>query len=170
MSKGENIASLFRTVGVILGGVVLSFVLAVVLTMTIAPHTGRLLGYQMGWIPLPTTSSRIEVAHQIRINTFVVRWIITPLIGVGVGLFVGLFQKSRPGLVAAICLMPETWRTIVPLLFYRISKATVPDLLSISCSILVAIAVWRFRNKKKPANDRPGGDQSVSLTSTCAPL
>jgi len=134
----------------------LSFVLAAVLTMTLAPDAGRLLGYQMGWIPLPASPSRIEIARQISTNRFVVRWVITPLVGVGVGLFVGLLQRSKPGLVAAICLAPTTWKgSYYPIRFYPYplivrAQIVAPDFLSILCAILVAVGTWRLLNRKKP--------------------
>ena len=156
MRKGETLSSLARTGSVLAGGVLLSVVLGSVLTMTLAPDAGRLLGYQMGWVPFPASPSRIEIARQLRMNTLVVRWVITPLVGVGVGLFVGLLQRSRPALAAAICLAPTTWKgSYYPIRFYPyplIERAQIvaPDFLSILCAILVAVGIWRLRNRKKP--------------------
>lgn len=156
MRNSETISAAARTAGVIFGGVVLSFLLVVGLMWVLAPDTPKLVAYQLGLLPPPTTHAEIaDLTHRIRVNWIVTRYIIGPLMGIGVGLFVGLLQRSRPGLTAAICVLPETWKTAVSVVFYRVPvvervEVIGRNLLPICCSILVAVAIWRIRNRRKP--------------------
>jgi len=155
MTNRQTLASLARTAGVICGGALLSFLLVVGLMWVLAPDTPKLVAYQLGLFPPPTTPAEIaDLTRRIRVNGIVTRYIIGPLMGIGVGLFVGLLQRSRPGLTAAICMLPDTWKTALSVVSYGVpvvqrAEIIVRNLLPIFCSILAAIAIWRIRNRKK---------------------
>jgi len=94
-----------RTVAVFVGGVALSFLVTAMLVGALMPHYGELI---VALFNTPPNSPKwhdlwIQWQHFTRIGVYV----IGPLTGLAVGIFVGMAQRNRPVPLALCCLAPE---------------------------------------------------------------
>ena len=100
-----------RTLGVFSVGVVLSIVVPILLMYFLQPHFNQLMA-RVFTTP-PNSPDWDETWSALRRSAAISTYIIDPLAGLTVGLFVGLFQRERPAIVAASCLLPEFFRGLL---------------------------------------------------------
>ena len=94
---------MLRTAVVLVVGVFLSFVLLSLAGYVLASHVGLAHGLsEASRSPSECSSCGTQFVRAGLWSRFVVE----PIIGLGVGLFVGIFQKKRVGLIAVGCLIP----------------------------------------------------------------
>jgi hypothetical protein len=94
-----------RTVVVLLGGVVLSVVVPIVLEYLLQPNANLWLA--KAFTTSPDSPEWREIWPKFRESAAISTYVIAPLAGLSVGIFVGLFQMNRPIIVTTSCLMPE---------------------------------------------------------------
>jgi|SRR5271155_63783 hypothetical protein len=94
-----------RTVIVLLGGVALSFAVAALLAHFLTPDAGKLIGWMFA--ALPSNPQWPEVSSRWHHVSVISSYVIPPLTGLAVGLFVGLLQMRSAAVVAACCLLPD---------------------------------------------------------------
>jgi ABC-type glycerol-3-phosphate transport system permease component len=94
-----------RTLGVFLVGVVLSIVVPILSMYFLQPHFNQLIA-RVFTTP-PNNHDWDEIWSALRRSAAISTYIIEPVAGLAVGLFVGLFQRERPAIIAAGCLIPE---------------------------------------------------------------
>jgi hypothetical protein len=97
--------SIMRTVAVFIGGAILSFVVSAVLVTVLLPNSGELI---VAMFKTPRNSPNwndlwTQWQHMARITVFV----IGPLIGIAVGVFVGLLHRRNAMLLAVCALVPD---------------------------------------------------------------
>lgn len=94
-----------RTAVIVVSGVLLSFLIGGVLTSVLLPNAGQLIVTMWN---TPASSSRWdELWTQWQQAGRTITYLIKPLVGVALGVFVGLLQKHRVVLVATTCLVPD---------------------------------------------------------------
>lgn len=96
---------MIRTAAVFLGGVVLSLVASAVLVTVLLPNSGELI-VKMFNTP-PTSPKWNELWIQWQHATHITVFIIGPLVGIAVGVFIGLFQRRNAVLLAIFALVPD---------------------------------------------------------------
>jgi hypothetical protein len=96
---------MMRTVAVFIGAVLLSFIVSAVLATVLLPTSGELIVAMVGTPRISPKWNELwtQWKHATRITVFV----IGPLVGIAVGLFVGLLQRRNAVLLAACALLPD---------------------------------------------------------------
>ncbi len=94
-----------RTIAVFVGGVLLSFLLPIPMGHYLTPNTGPLIVRMFSTPPnSPDWDELWRQWHRINLLSL---YVISPLVGLAVGIFVGLLQKQHPVLLAVLCQLPE---------------------------------------------------------------
>jgi hypothetical protein len=94
-----------RTIAVVFGGIVISITAHILLVHLLAPNSTQLIARVF-----TTPSSSMdwtELAHQWHRFNLISLFIVAPLSGIAVGLFVGSLQTHHVAIIAAICQLPE---------------------------------------------------------------
>jgi hypothetical protein len=94
-----------RTAGIFLGAVIVSFATDAILGHFLTPGLGQLL-IRMYTTP-PESKQRAEIWHQWHHVNLISVFVLAPVAGFAGGVFVGLLQKHRAVLVAAITQIPN---------------------------------------------------------------
>jgi hypothetical protein len=94
-----------RTLAVFVGGVVLGFALSVALELLLDPDGGQWIAKAFN--APPTSPQWGEISRQLERSGKISLYVINPLVGLAVGIFVGLLQKNRALIVTASCLIPD---------------------------------------------------------------
>lgn len=94
-----------RTFAVALGGVVLSFVAPLLLARVFLPGEFTLIS--KAFVIPPHSSQWTEVSYQLHRAELIQAYVINPLGGVVVGIFVGLLQQRRALIAAVGCMIPD---------------------------------------------------------------
>jgi hypothetical protein len=100
-----------RTLCVFLVGVTLSIVVPILLEYLLQPHSSQLIA-RVFTTP-PNSPDWFEIWSAFRRSAAISTYIVAPLAGLGVGLFVGSLQRKRPAIVAASCLLPEFFQGLL---------------------------------------------------------
>jgi hypothetical protein len=96
---------LVRTVACLGGGIFLSFVLPAILDKLLEPNLPHLI-MEAARTPREQLQSS-EAWRELQHSASVVVYVLDPLVGIGVGTFIGLLQKRRPVILAVLCLVPS---------------------------------------------------------------
>jgi hypothetical protein len=155
MGNTKLFGRIVKSAAVFLGGVTLYYLLNAILFYVFYPGAS---GIQLALY----SSHRKQYPHspvldqQIRNFQIFVRFVLPPLVGGGVGCFVGLFQKSKTALIATICLLPDMCMQWLPILIAgpypapaEMAKALISNALEITSSIVAAIAIARITERLK---------------------
>jgi hypothetical protein len=94
-----------RTLAVFLGGVVLAIAVSALLEMVFDPNAGYWVA--KAFDTAPNKPEWDEISRQLARSGRISLYVVGPLAGVAVGIFVGLLQKSRVPIVTACCLVPD---------------------------------------------------------------
>ena len=94
-----------RTFAVFLGGVLLSIAIGVALELVLDPNAGQWIAKAFN--TPPTSPQWGEISRQLERSGRISLYVINPLVGLAVGIFVGLLQKNRVLIVTASCLIPD---------------------------------------------------------------
>jgi hypothetical protein len=121
VSWRKNIREAIRTAGVIAGGMVSIKLLSMLLVIVLLPWLAR--GPDRA-LPL------------------------NPLVGLAVGFLVGSLQKSRPGLIAAVCWIPDLFHSLVFHSLTEYAYIRADKVIAVACSSLAAYAVWHWRTSR----------------------
>src|SRR6266545_3936233 len=94
-----------RALAVFVGGVFLGIAMSGALELVLDPNGGQ-------WIVKafntpPTSSQWGEISRQLERSGRISLYVIDPVVGLAVGIFVGLLQKNRALIVTASCLIPD---------------------------------------------------------------
>ncbi len=136
----------WRSVAVLLGAALLTLALGVVLMYVITPNKSQLI--VRIFTTSPNSSHWPEISRQWNRVMFLDHYVITPLTGVIVGLFIGLLQKRYPVVLALLAPLPVRlfmlWsdRTNTLAMFH----SSVPKFVLVNSIPFVstAIAAWLF--------------------------
>jgi hypothetical protein len=94
-----------RSIFVFLGGIIVSFAVPLILSRLILPGDAQWIGKAF---TTPSASTQWdEIWRHLQNSAMVQVYLINPLGGLAVGVFVGLLQRNRVTLVAASCLVPD---------------------------------------------------------------
>ncbi len=102
--RKSTLCKLVRTSAVLLGGIVLSVLVPAFLILIIQPDAARWIARAFT-VPANSPEWNQIGPHVLR-EAAIAAYLVAPLAGLAVGLFVGLFQKIRPTIIAASCLVP----------------------------------------------------------------
>jgi hypothetical protein len=94
-----------RTIAVFLGGVALTAIVGTLLSTAFTPDAGKLVVWMLH--QRPNDPNWLEVYPRWHRWMLISAYVVPPLTGAVVGLFVGLLQKKAAALVAAACFLPE---------------------------------------------------------------
>jgi hypothetical protein len=100
-----------RSLGVFLLGTALAVIVSAVLQHFLLPNFGQLVARVLA--TPPNNPEWYEIGPALRRSAAISVYIIDPLVGLTVGLFVGLFQRERPAIVAAGCLLPDFFQGLL---------------------------------------------------------
>lgn len=94
-----------RTFAAVLGGVTLSFVVPLILARVFLPDELKLIA--KAFVTPSNSPEWTEISHQFHRTELIAVYVINPLAGLAVGIFVALLQRSRALIFAAGCMIPD---------------------------------------------------------------
>ena len=94
-----------RSITVLFGGIVLSVVVSATLDHMLMPSGGKLIVQYMS--PQSGSSDELRLWGELRRSGYIATYLVGPLTGFAVGIFVGILQKNGAAALAAIALVPD---------------------------------------------------------------